>query len=244
MVAQITQSPALVRAVPFALFLSLTFLQDHLGETGRYWVYLLKSIVGAVLLWLVYKHVSELEWRFSWAAVAVGVGVFVMWVALDPFYPRLDRIYPEYLCPLLEKFGMVQTCEGNVTPLRSPWNPHAAFGSNSALAIFFVSIRILGSTFVVPMLEEMFYRSFVYRFIASKDFLSIPLGKWMPFPFLITALIFGFAHYEWLAAILCGFAYHGLVLWKGRLGDAVTAHAITNFLLGIWIAWQGAWHFW
>ena len=36
----------------------------------------------------------------------------------------------------------------------------------------------------------------------------------------------------------------GLVLWKGRLGDAITAHAVTNFLLGLWVVWKGAWQFW
>ena len=66
----------------------------------------------------------------------------------------------------------------------------------------------------------------------------------MPVPFLATALIFGLAHNEWLAGILCGAAYQWLVLRKNRLGDALTAHAITNFLLGAWVVWRGAWNFW
>jgi CAAX prenyl protease-like protein len=70
------------------------------------------------------------------------------------------------------------------------------------------------------------------------------LGQFGWTPFLATAAIFGFAHHEWLAGILCGFAYQGLVCWKKRLGDAMTAHAITNFLLGVWVVWRGAWHFW
>ena len=53
-----------------------------------------------------------------------------------------------------------------------------------------------------------------------------------------------FAHREWLAGILCGFAYQGLVCWKKRLGDAMTAHAITNFLLALWVVGRGAWKFW
>jgi CAAX prenyl protease-like protein len=124
------------------------------------------------------------------------------------------------------------------------WNPHEAFGAGSSLATFFVVARIAGSTLVVPPFEELFYRSFVYRFLAAKDFLSVPLGKFLPMPFFVTSILFGFAHREWLAGILCGFAYQGLVVWKKRLGDAVTAHAITNLLLGLWIAWRGAWHFW
>jgi hypothetical protein len=28
------------------------------------------------------------------------------------------------------------------------------------------------------------------------------------------------------------------------LGDAMTAHALTNFPLGLWVVWKGAWSFW
>jgi CAAX prenyl protease-like protein len=102
----------------------------------------------------------------------------------------------------------------------------------------------LGSTLIVPMLEEVFYRSFLYRYLVKGDFLSVPLGFFGWMPFLVTSIVFGFSHYEWLAGILCGMAYQGLVCWKGRLGDAMTAHALTNLLLGLWVVWKGAWHFW
>jgi CAAX prenyl protease-like protein len=72
----------------------------------------------------------------------------------------------------------------------------------------------------------------------------VPLNRFAWTPFLATAAVFGFSHNEWLAGILCGAAYQWLVLRKHRLGDAMTAHAITNFLLGLWIVWRGAWHFW
>jgi hypothetical protein len=47
-----------------------------------------------------------------------------------------------------------------------------------------------------------------------------------------------------LAGIICGVAYQGLAQRKNRLGDVMTAHAITNCLLGVWVVWRGAWHFW
>jgi hypothetical protein len=80
--------------------------------------------------------------------------------------------------------------------------------------------------------------------VASPNFLSVPLGKFGREPFLITGVVFGLAHFEWLPGILCGFAYQGLVCRKKRLGDAMTAHAITNFLLGLWVVGRGAWLFW
>jgi CAAX prenyl protease-like protein len=110
--------------------------------------------------------------------------------------------------------------------------------------MFFIGIRLIGSTLVVPALEEVFYRSFLYRWIIDPQFERVPIGlfRWGAFQF--TSIIFGLEHREWLSGILCGFVYQGLVCRRKRLGDAMTAHAITNFLLGIWVLWKGAWHFW
>jgi CAAX prenyl protease-like protein len=124
------------------------------------------------------------------------------------------------------------------------WNPHLQFGENTLVVWLMIATRTLGSTLVVPPLEEVFYRSFLYRYVAKPDFLSVPLNRFLPLPFFVTAAIFGLTHFQWLAGILCGLAYQGLVLRKNRLGDAMTAHAITNFLLSIWVVWRGAWQFW
>jgi CAAX prenyl protease-like protein len=114
----------------------------------------------------------------------------------------------------------------------------------SARAWLFIGVSMLGSALVVPPLEEVFYRSFVYRYLTRSDFLAVPVGTYAWVLFVVTSVVFGFEHYQWLAGILCGFAYQGLVCWKKRLGDAMTAHAITNFLLGVWVIEKGAWGFW
>jgi uncharacterized protein len=216
---KITESPALIRCAPFLFFLALTFCQGKFGAASAYWFYFAKTFVGAWLLWEMWPFVAEMRWAFSWEAVVVGFGVFVIWIGLDPFYPHLIK-------------------NG------AAWNPPAQFGENSALAWLMIAARILGSTFVVPPLEEVFYRSFVYRYIANQNFQSVPRNKFLPLPFFATAIVFGFSHNEWLAGILCGAAYQWLVIRKNRLGDAMTAHAITNFLLGGWIVWRDAWNFW
>lgn len=219
-------SPVAVRVVPFAVFLLLTFCQDWFGQAGRYWFYLGKTLVGAWLIWAVRPVVSEMRWRWSWEAAAVGFAVFVLWVGLDGFLAWLGMAYPKF------------------RSAGAPWNPHLAFGSGSALAWSFILVRLAGSALVVPPLEEVFFRSFLYRFIAHKDFLSVPLGRFAAMPFVATSIVFGLEHNEWLAGVLCGFAYQGLVCWKKRLGDAITAHAITNSLLGLWVVGKEAWQFW
>jgi len=212
-------SPVVARVAPFFIFLALTACQGKFGAASAYWFYFAKTIVGAWLIWEMRPFVAEMRWGFSWEAILVGVAVFAMWVGLDPFYPKIFS--------------------GSATG-----NPNEQFGEHSALAWFFIAVHILGMTFVVPPLEEVFYRSFLYRWIARQDFLSVPLNQFLPWPFLATAAVFGFSHNEWLAGILCGAAYQWLVIRKNRLGDAMMAHAITNFLLGAWIVWRGAWHFW
>ena len=213
-------SPEFARIAPFAVFVLLTFLQGEFGPSSRYWAYLLKTLVGAWMLWEVRPFVEEMRWKISWEAVVVGIAVFAGWVGLDGLYPRLAK-------------------------LETGWNPIEQFGSTSAAAWFYITVRIVGSSIVVPPLEELFYRSFLYRYFVKIDFRAMPLGQFHALSFFVTSAVFGLMHPDrWVAGILCGLAYQWLVVRKNRLGDAMTAHGITNFLLGIWIVWKGAWTFW
>lgn len=211
--------PGWTRVLPFIIFLGLTFCQLAPGETSRYWAYAGKTAIGAGLVWMTAPLIAEMKWRFSWEAVLVGALVFALWVGLDGFYPKFQE-------------------SGKA------WNPFAAFGAGTALAWGFVIIRLAGSTLLVPVIEEVFYRSFLYRWIAKPEFQTVPLDSFQWKPFLVTAAVFGLGHREWLAGIVCGLAYQWLVVRKGRLGDAMTAHAVTNLLLGLWIVQRGDWKFW
>jgi uncharacterized protein len=212
-------SPILVRVIPFAAFAVLTMVQNRFGDAPQYWIYALKTAIGAWLLWIVRPYVKEMKWFFSWEAVVAGVAVFALWVGLDGYYPMLAQR------------------AGSFDPTRT-------YGAGAVPALIFIAVRFIGSTLIVPPLEEVFYRSFVYRYLIKSDFLSIPLGKFSLQAFLIAGAVFGIGHYEWLPGILCAFAYQGLVCRKGRLGDAMTAHAITNFLLAVWVVTRQAYYFW
>lgn len=234
--------PAFVRVFPFVIFLLLTYCQGVGGETTRYWMYALKTLVGFWFVLTIRPVVLEMKWVFSWQAIIAGMGVFAFWVGLDGHYPTLDELMQKYLCPLLKSAGLESWCPKSTTP--TTWNPNAQFGDGSALARICIVVRIVGSTFVVPPLEEVFYRSFLYRYIIKPEFLAVALGTFRIGAFTFTSAVFGFTHHQWLAGILCGFVYQGLVISKNRLGDAMAAHAITNLLLGIWVVWKGAWQFW
>ncbi|HIL68231.1 MAG TPA: CAAX prenyl protease-related protein [Verrucomicrobia bacterium] len=222
------QSPMACRVAPFVSFLILTGMQGSFGEASRYWIYALKAFLGGWMVWNLRGFIPEMKWRISWIGIITGVLVFVMWVCLDALLVGLGwkSSYP--------KLG----ASGD------PWNPFEFFSENALTAWGFVLIRWIGSTLVVPPLEEVFYRSFVYRYYTEADFEKASLWKFSWVPFLVTCAIFASTHHEWLAALLCGFAYQGLVCRKRRLGDAITAHAVTNFLLGGWVIFMGFWKYW
>lgn len=234
MLDNVRKSPLWVRVVPFVVFLLITVLLQAGSEgTGKYWWYLAKTLLAAWLVWELRDAIPEMKWAVSWEAVAVGVGVFVLWVGLDPFYPKQDE--------LMFKLGL-----GKDPSAKPPviWNPFLEFGAGHLAAWGFVVVRTAGSTLLVPMLEEVFYRSFLYRYLISPEFERVPLNRVHGVSLALSSVVFAFTHHQWLAGILCGLAYQGLVLRKNRLGDAMTAHAITNLLLAVWVVGRGDWKFW
>ena len=223
-------SPLAARLLPFGVFLLLTAGQGRFGEESAYWFYLAKTVVGAWMVLAVRPLIGEMRWAFSVESVVVGVGVFVMWVGLEGLYPGLGQIMGGLL--------------GREAEASSAWNPHLVFGAGTGLAWFFVLARVLGSTLVVPPLEEVVFRSTLYRYVVDPDFLKVSMKRFHWGALLFSSLIFALQHEQWLAGFLCGAAYQWLVIRKGRLGDAMTAHTITNFLLAGWVVFRDAWQFW
>lgn len=222
---QMAKSPEYARFMPFLIFVVITFFGGMMGGNSMFWLYALKVGVGLWLIREMRPYVSEIRWTFSWQAVLMGVLVFVAWVGLDPFYPKNNLLFKD--------------------TEESIWNPFTRFGESSMIAWTLIVIRIFGMTIVVPPLEEAFYRSLVYRYIIKYDFTKVPLTHFDGIALALSALLFGFAHFQWLPGIMCAIAYQWLVLRRGHLGDAMTAHAITNFLLGVYVVWKGgeAWKF-
>src|SRR5262249_36515675 len=132
------------RVVSYVLLVLFTFIQDSFAGPGRYWLYFVKTLVGAWCIWEMRSLVPEMRWAFSWEALVAGTLVFALWVGLDPYYPKFSK-------------------GGH------PWNPLHQFGEGSALGWFFVAVRTLGSAIVVPPIEEVFYRSFLYRYFVRLD---------------------------------------------------------------------------
>jgi CAAX prenyl protease-like protein len=97
----------------------------------------------------------------------------------------------------------------------------------------------------VPIAEELAFRGFLLRRLASADFESVAWNRLQWLPFVISSIAFGLLHGErWLAGTIAGMIYALVLVRRGRIGEAVIAHAVTNALLAAWVLSTGQWQLW
>src|SRR6516162_4139170 len=130
----------------------------------------------------------------------------------------------------------------------NPWQAGASVGALLA------AVRLCGAAVVVPIMDELFWRSFLLRFVISlfpeektnvtPEFTSIPLGTFTPISFVVTVVLFGSEHTLWLAGMMAGAIYNLLLFKTRRLWPCVLAHGVTNLLLGVHVLVTQEWQWW
>lgn len=216
--------PVIARTLPFLLYVVFLPLVDVVGRLAPgldlRWLYGLQvGLAGAALLYYRRRYVelagAGLPSAASIGAAAlVGALVFVLWINLA--LPYLS----------------FQTGSG--------FDPRGQGGIIVALAV----LRVAGAALVVPVMEELFWRSFVMRWIDRHDFLALPPLAVSLRALALSSLLFGLEHGLWFAGILAGLAYGELYRRCGTLWAPIVAHAVTNALLGGWVLHTGNWSFW
>lgn len=108
----------------------------------------------------------------------------------------------------------------------------------------FISVRLIGLAILVPIVEEIFWRGFLMRWIIDPDWQKQPIGRFTLPSFLWITLLFTLAHPEWFAAAVYCILINILMYWKKDLWNCVVAHATSNLLLGVYVLYFGAWELW
>lgn len=227
------ESP-LPRILPFALFMAFIAIASPL-QWGLYhlsglttasdllvlWLYPLRIAAVVLLLvyfWPVYTELYDRVWvsRQELAlATIVGILVYLLWVRMD---------WP----------WAMQGKAAGYNPFRIAPRP----------GIVLAGIRIFGAAIIVPLMEELFWRSFLIRFLIKSSYTSVPLGTFTPFSFVGTVILFGLEHHLWLAGIMAGLAYNLLLYNTRRLWPCIVAHGITNLALGAHVLLTHEWQWW
>ena len=96
----------------------------------------------------------------------------------------------------------------------------------------FLVLRCLSSFVLVPILEELFWRGWMMRWLIDTNFLKVPLGKYVPSAFWIVAVLFASEHGPyWEVGLAAGIVYNWWIVRTRNLADCILAHAVTNAVL-------------
>lgn len=215
--------PWLPYVAPFALFLLLTTLEGHVPPAAFPLAYAVKiALVGGLVIALRGFFPEARPGGGGWAAAtALGLALCFLWITVDAHTPH---------------FAFLGTRKG--------FNPNREIAT-SAGVIFFLFVRFLGLVVVVPIVEELFYRGFLLRFVTdSDDFRRVPVGTFSALALLVNVALFALSHPEWLAAAIFALALCLLLRWTKNLFACILAHGVTNLLLGVYILHTGQWQYW
>ncbi len=213
--------------IPMAAFLGGMAVVSFLRMIGgafwlnapQYWLYPIQTLVCAsLLLWFRREYGFRLP-RNVIFTIAVGVVVFLLWIAPQAFLgfaPRTDGFDP------------------------------GIFGTNSSVYWAILLFRFLRLVVVVPLVEEIFWRGFLLRYFINERFATVPFGSFSWFSFAAVTIGFTLVHLtaDWPAAAITGALYNLVAFRTKSLTSCILAHSVTNVLLGLWIMQSRQWGFW
>jgi len=202
--------------------MAFVVIGDMLGRLGvdeLRWLYPVKILSVALVLLVFWRRYYELaHWQLKLGqllqAALLGVFVFVLWINLNADWMVMG------------------------TPIG--FDPR----DGGQINLFWVIVRIGGAALVVPVMEELFWRSWLMRWVVNPDFLQQSPANVSIKAFAVTAILFGVEHNQWLAGLVAGVLYAFIYIRSGSLWTAVVAHATTNALLGVWVVLTGEWAYW
>lgn len=208
---------------PFAIFAIWLLVDKRLPITNPAKEIVRDLVLVAAILGLSRRVLPRTapHWR---ASVGLGIGVFVVWVA------------PDYLVPgWRENFLFQNGITGHLTTSIPP----------GELTPLMLVLRTTRAALIVPILEELFWRGWLPRWIQDNRVDRVPLGQYTPLAFWATALLFAAEHGPfWEVGLLAGVIYNWWMRRTRSLGDLMLAHGVTNLALSLYVVATAQWAFW
>jgi CAAX prenyl protease-like protein len=227
--------------LPMGIFLAFTQLGSSYHNLFPL-SYVLKTFLTAIALWLCWHAYTKIRWTHLTLGAIVGVVGLFQWVYFDKAVNHFftwAHAHGSFLdwVPVYGKIGASGVPTDN-------FNPFETFPS-PLIAWTFIAIRWGCAALVVPVMEELFWRDFLWRTIAAPaDFKIAAVGERDRNAFVLVALVFATVHIQWITAIVWGLLIAWLLVRTKSLGACIVAHGVTNFLLGLYVLYTKDWYYW
>jgi len=216
--------PSLPYVLPFASFMAFLAIQNYASLPPSI-DYPVRVIVLSVILFVFSRHVIDLRSSHLLASVILGVAVFVIWIGPDLLIPGY-RQHWLFQNAILGRIG-TPVAEQVLTAPVVLWT------------------RIFRAVVLVPIIEELFWRAWLMRWLISPRFEQIKLGAYAPMAFWITAALFASEHGPyWDVGLITGVIYNWWMVRTRSLGDCILVHAVTNACLCGYVVATKHWEYW
>jgi len=221
-------SPLTAFIIPFIAFMLLLGISQGVHALGthsfwlqepKYWIYPVQTFVCAGLLARGWRYYELRRPKGVTFTIFIALLVLVLWISPQAFFHA---------------------------PPRSEGFDPFVFHPGSAIYWMSLSLRFIRLAVIVPLLEEIFWRGFLLRYLIKEDFLSVPFGSFSWLSFAGVSICFGLEHSgaDFFPAVAAGALYNVVAIRTRSLSSCVLAHAITNLLLGVYICCTKQWGFW
>jgi len=208
---------------PFAAFIAVMAGENALLPHSQILYPIRLAIVLAVIL-LVSRPYLQLRPKNPLASIAIGVAVFLIWVAPDRLFGY-------------RHFWLFDNAIVGSASTSIPRDMQAS--------AWFLALRTLGSVALVPIIEELFWRGWLMRWLIDPDFEKVPLGTYAPVAFWVVAVLFASEHGPyWEVGLIAGIIYNWWMIRTKSLADCMLAHAVTNGILAAYVMASGQWQYW
>jgi uncharacterized protein len=217
------QHPALPWVGPFLFFILLLMGRSYLGQLGE-WDYAVRVLLTGAAIWIFSRRVLDFRIRFFLPSLLLGVATFLLWIAPDTLFPGWREHW-------LFTNSLTGAAKVSLTD--------AQLQSNILLFFRMVSMAVM-----VPILEELFWRGWMMRWLIKPEFEEVPLGTFELRALLITAVLFALEHGPyWEVGLLTGLLWNWYMTKTKSLGDLIFVHAITNLALGLYVIYSKQWQY-
>ena len=208
---------------PFLAFVGIMAI-ERLIPLPAQWLYPMRFlIVSAIIGALSWPYLSFRPSAPA-ASIVIGVAVFAIWVA------------PDLLFGYRHHWLFENAITGSAASSLAP-----ALRTN----LGFLLLRSVSSAVLIPILEELFWRGWMMRWLIDNNFLKVPLGTYLPSAFWIVAVLFASEHGSyWEVGLIAGIVYNWWLIRTRNLADCILAHGVTNAVLCAYVVVTGQWQYW
>jgi CAAX prenyl protease-like protein len=216
--------PSIPYVLPFASFMAFLAIQNYAALPPSI-DYPVRVIALSAILWVFSRHVIDLHCTHALQSVVLGAAVFVIWIGPDVLIPGY-RQHWLFQNAILGRIG-------------------APVSEQIILAPVVLWTRILRAVVLVPIIEELFWRAWLMRWLISPRFEQIKLGAYAPMAFWVTAILFASEHGPyWDVGLITGVIYNWWMVRTRSLGDCILVHAVTNACLCGYVVATKHWEYW